>query len=100
MRQCPPKLGPGEGCRLQRQPAAERCAAQAAATEGAIGVLDWVDGVGPYRATLERSDAFDVFGLEIRILSLTALTAAKRAAARPKDIAQLPELEAILALRK
>ena len=69
-------------------------------TEGAIDVLDRVDGVGPYRATLEHSDAFDIFGLEIRVLSLPALIAAKRAAARPKDFAQLPELEAILALRK
>jgi hypothetical protein len=69
-------------------------------TEGAIDVLDRVEGVGPYRATLEHSDAFDVFGLEIRILGLPALISAKRAAARPRDFAQLPELEAILALRK
>lgn len=69
-------------------------------TEGAIGVLDRVDGAGPYDAMLESSDVFDVFGLEVRILSLPALIAAKRAAARPKDFAQLPELEAILALRK
>lgn len=69
-------------------------------TEGAIDVLDRVDGVGPYGATLECSDVFDVFGLGVRILDLPALIAAKRAAGRPKDIAQLPELEAILALRE
>lgn len=69
-------------------------------TEGAIDVLDRVDGVGPYGATLESSDLFDVFGLGVRILDLPALIAAKRAAGRPKDIAQLSELEAILALRE
>lgn len=67
--------------------------------EGAIDVLDRIEGVGSYRAVLDRSELFEVFGMRLHILELRALIAAKRAAGRPKDIAQLPELEAILALR-
>jgi hypothetical protein len=36
----------------------------------------------------------------MRVLSLSGLIKAKRGSARPKDLAQLPELEALLALRK
>jgi hypothetical protein len=67
--------------------------------EGAIDVFDRVADVGSYRDTRKRSELFHVFGLRLRILDLQALIAAKRAAGRPKDFAQLPELEAILELR-
>jgi hypothetical protein len=67
--------------------------------EGEIDVLDRVDGVGDYRVVYERSVALRAFDVRFRVLDLAALIAAKRAAGRPKDIAQLPELEALLALR-
>jgi hypothetical protein len=41
-------------------------------------------------------EAFDV---TFRVLDLPALIAAKRATGRPKDVDQLPELEALLALK-
>lgn len=68
--------------------------------EGAIDVHDRVEGVGGYREIHERSELFPVFGLRLRVLGLRALIDAKRAAGRPKDLAQLPELEALLAMRE
>jgi hypothetical protein len=69
-------------------------------SEGAIDVLDHIAGVGGYREARRRSQLVRVFALRLRILDLQALIAAKRAAGRPKDFAQLPELEAILELRR
>jgi hypothetical protein len=69
-------------------------------TEGALGVLDRVAGVGDYEAAFARSDPFEAFGVEFRALDLPALIAAKRAAGRPKDLAQIPELEALRALQR
>lgn len=66
--------------------------------EGFIDVLDVVKGVGEYTTCRERSAAVEAFGIRFRVLDLPALIDAKRAAGRPKDIDQLPELEALLAL--
>ena len=66
--------------------------------EGFIDVLDVVKGVGEYSSCRERSAAVEAFGIRFRVLDLPALIDAKRAAGRPKDIDQLPELEALLAL--
>jgi predicted nucleotidyltransferase len=66
--------------------------------EGFIDVLDIVKGVGEYSKCRERSAEVEAFGIRFRVLDLPALIDAKRAAGRPKDIDQLPELEALLAL--
>ena len=66
--------------------------------EGFIDVLDIVKGVGDYSKCRERSAEVEAFGIRFRVLDLPALIDAKRAAGRPKDIDQLPELEALLAL--
>lgn len=66
--------------------------------EGFIDVLDIVKGVGDYSKCRKRSSAVEAFGIRFRVLDLPALIAAKKAAGRPKDIDQLPELEALLAL--
>jgi len=66
--------------------------------EGFIDVLDIVKGVGEYSKCRERSAEVEAFGIRFRVLDLPALIEAKRAAGRPKDIDQLPELEALLAL--
>ena len=68
--------------------------------EGDLDVLDRVAGVGTFADTLERSVEFDGFGVRFPVLDLPDLIRAKRAAGRPKDIAQLPELEALAALRR
>jgi predicted nucleotidyltransferase len=66
--------------------------------EGFIDVLDVVKGVGDYSKCRVRSAEVGAFGIRFRVLDLPALIDAKRAAGRPKDLDQLPELEALLAL--
>jgi len=67
---------------------------------GAIDVMDEVAGVGQWRHVLAESEELEWSGTRMRVLSLPGLIKAKRGSARPKDLAQLPELEALLALRK
>lgn len=67
-------------------------------TEGLVDVLDVVKGVGDYRKCRERSIEIAAFGIRFRILDLPALIHAKRAAGRPRDLDQIPELEALMAL--
>jgi len=69
-------------------------------SEGAIDVLDRINGVGKFADVLAASVPLQSFGVRFRVLKLPALIRAKRAAGRPKDVAQLPELEALVALRK
>lgn len=66
--------------------------------EGFIHVLDVVKGVGAFSDCRRRSIPVEAFDVRFRVLDLPALIDAKRAAGRPKDIDQLPELEALLAL--
>jgi predicted nucleotidyltransferase len=68
-------------------------------SQGFIDVLDVVKGVGSYADCRGSSEWVEAFDIRFRVLSLPALIDAKRAAGRPKDIDQLPELEALLALR-
>jgi len=68
--------------------------------EGDLDVLDRVAGVGAFTEALEHSVEFDGFDVQFPVLDLPHLIRAKRAAGRPKDIAQLPELEALAALRR
>ena len=68
--------------------------------EGFIDVLDIVKGVGDYSDCRQRSVLVEAFDVRFRVLDLPALIDAKRAAGRPKDIDQLPELEALLALTR
>ena len=68
--------------------------------EGDLDVLDHVAGVGTFAEVLKQSVKFEAFDVRLSVLDLPALIRAKRAAGRPKDIAQLPELEALEALRK
>jgi hypothetical protein len=68
--------------------------------EGDLDVLDRVAGVGNYPKALGESVDFEAFDVRFPALDLPALIRAKRAAGRPKDVAQLPELEALAALRR
>jgi hypothetical protein len=69
-------------------------------SEGDFDLLDRVEGVGTYADALESSEEISAFGIRFRILSLDALIRSRRAAARPKDLAQLPALEALAELRR
>lgn len=65
---------------------------------GDLDLLGEVQGIGQFKEALKRSIAVELFGRDFRVLSLEGLIAAKRAAGRPRDLAVLPELEALLEL--
>jgi len=67
---------------------------------GDLDVMDRVAGVGEFNEVLAQSVETRVGAVSFRILDLPALVAAKRASARRRDLDQLPELEALLALRR
>ncbi len=68
--------------------------------EGDIDVMDRIAGVGDYAAVRKRSEKIEALGVKFRVIDLPSLIKAKRAAGRPRDHEHLPELEALLALRK
>jgi hypothetical protein len=68
--------------------------------EGALDLFDIVEGVGDFTAA--RRSSIDVDGGDVSFLALDlpGLVKAKKAAGRPKDLDQLPELEALIELRR
>ncbi len=68
--------------------------------------LDRVDlvllpsGLDSFDQEFARAGEYDLDGVPVRVLPLARVVASKRAAKRPKDLAQLPMLEAALAARK
>jgi hypothetical protein len=68
-------------------------------TEGDLDLLDHVEGVGAYADVGESSEEVLALGLRFRVLTLDALIRARRASGRPKDLAQLPTLEALVDLK-
>jgi hypothetical protein len=68
--------------------------------QGQIDIMDRVAGVGEYAEVFAHSIETTSESLRFRVLDLPSLLAAKRAARRPKDLAQIPELEALLALSR
>jgi predicted nucleotidyltransferase len=69
-------------------------------TEGDIDVMDQIAGVGPYPEVRKHSEWISALGVRFRVIDLSYLIKAKRAAGRPRDFDHLPELEALLSLRK
>jgi hypothetical protein len=67
---------------------------------GDLDLLGEVAGLGFYEGVVEFSQTGEVSGKQCRILSLEGLIRAKRAAGRPRDLAALPELEALKELRE
>jgi hypothetical protein len=67
---------------------------------GEIDLLGEVAGLGPYDAVRALSETMQVYGRGCNILSLEGLIKAKRAAGRPRDLAVIPELEALSELRR
>jgi predicted nucleotidyltransferase len=67
--------------------------------QGDIDVMDQVPGVGEFASVLASSERVRIGKTTFRALTLPALIASKRATRRPKDVEQLIELEALLALR-
>jgi len=69
-------------------------------SEGDIDVMDRIAGIGAYAEVRKHSERIAALGVSFRVLELPSLIKAKRAAGRPRDFEHLPELEALLALRK
>ncbi|HEY3112644.1 MAG TPA: hypothetical protein VGJ62_03050 [Gemmatimonadaceae bacterium] len=69
-------------------------------SEGDIDVMDRIAGLGDYAAVNRHSERISALGVSFRVLDLPSLIKSKRAAGRPRDYEHLPELEALLALRK
>jgi predicted nucleotidyltransferase len=69
-------------------------------TEGDIDLMDKISGVGDYKEVRRHSENVAAFGLKFRVIDLPTLIKAKRAAGRPRDFEHLPELEALLALKR
>jgi len=68
--------------------------------EGPVDLLGDVKGVGDYPRVAAESEVQDVSGRSLSLLKLEWLIRAKRAAGRPKDLLVLPELEALLEMRR
>lgn len=63
-------------------------------------LLGEMEPFGGYERVDERSERIELFGRSVQVLTLEALIEAKRAAGRRKDLLMIPELEALLELRK
>ena len=67
---------------------------------GDLDILGEVSGLGGYGEALSASEEIEIFGMRCRVLTLEGLIQTKRAAGRSKDLMLLPELEALLEIRK
>lgn len=66
---------------------------------GRLDVLAAPSGARPYAELRSAADRFDVGGLHVLVASIADLKAMKRAIGRPKDLADIAELELIEARR-
>lgn len=67
---------------------------------GQLDCLGAIKGLGGYEECRAQSEAVDLDGTEVRVLTLDALITAKRAMGRPRDLHAVLELEAIREMRQ
>ena len=67
---------------------------------GDINLLGEVPGLGDFPRVKAESEVVQVYGADCLVLTITGLVKEKRAAGRPRDLAVLPELEALKELRE
>ena len=67
---------------------------------GDLDLLGEVVGLGGYADVLAFSEELELFGMRCKILTLEGLIKSKQAVGRAKDLRLLPELEALLEIRK
>lgn len=68
-------------------------------SDGSLDLLAAPPGAPRYEQLRSRADRIDVEGRGVRVAAIEDLLSMKRAAGRPKDLADIAELEAILRLR-
>jgi predicted nucleotidyltransferase len=62
---------------------------------GSLDLLGEVRGVGLYEDVVTEAISYELFGYPFPVIEINNLILAKRTAGRGKDLAVLPELEAI-----
>ena len=67
---------------------------------GDLDIFGEVTGLGGYEEALTHSEEMEIFGIRCKVLTLEGLIESKRAVGRAKDLRLLPELEALLEIRK
>ena len=67
---------------------------------GDLDILGELTGLGGYQEALAFSEDMEIFGIPCKVLTLEGLIRTKRAVGRAKDLRLLPELEALLEIRK
>ena len=67
---------------------------------GDLDIRGEVSGLGGYSEVLLFSEELELYGMRCRVLNLEGLIKTKKAAGRTKDLMLLPELEALLEIRK
>ena len=70
-----------------------------ATAAGDVDVLARPAGAPSYEALRRRADRYEIGSFSVLVASVEDLIAMKRAAGRPKDLADVAELEAILRVR-
>lgn len=67
---------------------------------GDVDILGEVTGMGSYEQIIAFSEDIEIFQISCKVLTLEGLIKSKRAVGRAKDLKLLPELEALLEIRK
>ncbi len=67
---------------------------------GDLDIFGEVTGLGSYEEAVEFSEEMEIFGFPCNVLTLEGLIKTKQATGRAKDLRLLPELEALLEIRK
>jgi predicted nucleotidyltransferase len=63
-------------------------------------VVTHAHGLDAFEQEFERAKSIEIDEITLKILPLERIIASKRAAARPRDLAQIPALEEALAVLK
>ena len=67
---------------------------------GHLDCLSEIQGIGPYERVKHASQLIEVEGMQLRILTIDALIAAKQAMNRPRDREAIRQLKAIKKLKR
>lgn len=65
-------------------------------SQGEIDLLGEITGGGGYEQLQERCEVMELFGKQVKVVTLPTLIHLKRCAGRAKDLIAIPELEALL----
>jgi hypothetical protein len=67
---------------------------------GDLGLLGRSESLGAYSEVFVASEQMEIFGMMFNVLTLQGLIKAKKTTRRAKDLLLVPELEALIQLRK